>query len=99
MSIIYKIIFYLAHVHSSSHLVIQAPTRRQITPRTATIIAFIIVREVAKLEPPLINLVEGTEEGVLQVTAKVDFYGQDMTNNVVKATGYLNIFFANYTDN
>jgi len=65
---------------------------------TATI-AFIIVREVAKLEPPLINLVEGTEEGVLQVTAKVDFYGQDMVNNTVKATGYLNIFFANYTDN
>ena len=65
---------------------------------TATI-AFIIVREVAKLEPPLINLVEGGEEGVLQVTAKVDFYGQDMANNKVKATGYLNIFFANYTEN
>ncbi|UCC39135.1 MAG: hypothetical protein JSV96_15215 [Candidatus Aminicenantes bacterium] len=65
---------------------------------TATI-AFIIVREVAKIEPPLINLVSGTEEGVLQVTAKVDFYGQDLANNKVKATGYLNIFFANYTDN
>jgi hypothetical protein len=65
---------------------------------TATI-AFIIVREVAKLEPPLINLIEGGEEGVLQVTAKVDFYGQDMVNNKVKATGYLSIFFANYTDN
>jgi hypothetical protein len=62
-------------------------------------IAFIIVREVAKLEPPLINLVEGGEEGVLQVTAKVDFYGQDMANNKVKATGYLSIFFANYSDN
>ena len=62
-------------------------------------IAFIVVREVAKLEPPLINLVQGGEEIVLQVTAKVDFYGQDMVNNKVKATGYLNIFFANYTDN
>lgn len=71
----------------------------QIDAGSTAIIAFIIVREVAKLEPPLINLVEGTEEGVLQVTAKVDFYGQDMVNNTVKATGYLNIFFANYTDN
>lgn len=62
------------------------------------IISFIVVREVAKLEPPLINLHEGGEEGVLQVTAKVEFYGQDMANNKVKATGYLNIFFANYTD-
>ena len=61
-------------------------------------IAFIVVREVAKLEPPLINLVQGGEEIVLQVTAKVDFYGQDMVNNKVKATGYLNIFFTNYND-
>lgn len=71
----------------------------QIDAGSTALIAFIIVREVAKLEPPLINLVEGGEEGVLQVTAKVDFYGQDMVNNKVKATGYLNIYFANYTDN
>lgn len=71
----------------------------QIDVGSTAIIVFIVVREVAKLEPPLINLVEGTEEGVLQVTAKVDFYGQDMVNNKVKATGYLNIFFANYIDN
>lgn len=60
--------------------------------------SFIIVREVAKLEPPLVDLVEGRGEGVLQVTAKVDFYGHDMTNKKVKATGYLTIFFANYID-
>ncbi len=61
-------------------------------------VSFVIVREVAKLEPPLLNLREGRGEGVLQVTAKVDFYGQDMTKNKVKATGYLTIFFANYVD-
>ncbi len=60
--------------------------------------SFVIVREVAKLEPPLLNLREGRGEGVLQVTAKVDFYGQDMTKNKVKATGYLTVFFANYID-
>jgi len=66
---------------------------------TTASVAFIIVREVAKLEAPLINLAGGTEEAVLQVTARVDFYGKDMSNNMVKATGYLNIFFANYIDN
>lgn len=61
-------------------------------------ISLVIVREVAKQEPPLINLTQGRGEGVLQVTAKVEFYGQDMVNHKVKATGYLTIFFANYID-
>jgi len=61
-------------------------------------IAFIIVREVAKMEPPLFDLHEAREEGVLQVTAQIDFYGHDIANNQVKATGYLAIYFANYMD-
>jgi len=64
---------------------------------TATF-SFVIVREVAKMEPPLITLVKGTGEGVIEMTARVDFYGHDLTNNKVMATGYLTIFFANYTD-
>jgi hypothetical protein len=61
-------------------------------------IAFIIVREVAKMEPPLLDLHEAREEGVLQVTAQIDFYGHDTANNQIKATGYLAIYFANYMD-
>ena len=61
-------------------------------------VSFIIVREVAKLELPLINLHEGRGEGVLQVRAKVDFYGHDLANKAVQATGYLTIFFSNYAD-
>jgi hypothetical protein len=64
---------------------------------TATV-SFIVVREVAKLEPPLIGLANGAAEGVLQVTAQIDFYGHDMTNHNVKATGYLAIYFAQYAD-
>jgi hypothetical protein len=59
-------------------------------------VGFIIVREVAKMEPPLVDLVDGTN--VLQVTAKIDFYGKDMAGKSVKATGYLTIFFANYAN-
>jgi hypothetical protein len=61
-------------------------------------ISFVIVRAVSKAEPPLSNLAEGRGEGVLEIQAKVDFYGHDLTNKNVKATGYLTIFFANYCD-
>ena len=61
-------------------------------------LAYVIVREVAKAEPPLIALVTGGAEGVIQATAKVEFYGHDMANKSVKATGYIPIFFANYAN-
>ena len=59
---------------------------------------FIIVREVAKLEPPLIGLHEWRDAGVINCTAKVDFYGQDQVGNTIKATGYLTVYFANYAN-
>ena len=59
---------------------------------------FVIVREVAKLEPPLIGLQEWRDAGVINCTAKVDFYGQDQVGNTIKATGYLTIYFANYAN-
>ena len=65
---------------------------------STTSFSFIIVREVAKLEPPLVRLADGRAEGVLQVTANIEFYGHDMTNKEVKATGSLAIFFAQYAD-
>jgi len=63
---------------------------------TSIDVAFIIVREVAKLEPPLVNLRDAMD--VLQVRAKVDFYGKDMAGKSVQATGNLTIFFANYAN-
>ncbi len=61
-------------------------------------ISFIIVREVAKAEPPLFALYDTGGEGVLEVKARVDFYGQDFAQNWVQATGWLTIFFTNYAD-
>jgi hypothetical protein len=60
--------------------------------------SIVLVREVAKLEPPLIRLADGGAEVVLTCTATIDFYGQDLLNNTVKATGYLTVYFANYVD-
>ena len=63
-----------------------------------TTISFVIVREVAKLEPPLFDLRNSGDEIVLQVKATIDFYGTDLVNNAVKATGTLNIFFCDYAN-
>jgi hypothetical protein len=63
---------------------------------TQTDVNFVIVRAVAKLEPPLVNLATGRGEGELKTTATIDFYGHDTLGNKVKATGYLTVFFANY---
>jgi len=58
-------------------------------------IPFIIVREIAKWEPPLSDLWAG---GMLQVVATVTFYGHDANNYPVETTGYLSIYFVNYAD-
>jgi hypothetical protein len=58
--------------------------------------SFVIVREVAKQEPPLVNLLNADRGDVLNMTIRVDFYGHDMANKAVQATGYLPVFFANY---
>lgn len=65
---------------------------------STTSISFVIVREVAKMEPPLLRLADFGAEQVLACTAKVEFYGHDTANRTVKATGYLTIYFANYAD-
>lgn len=61
-------------------------------------VSLVLVREVAKLEAPLIELVDIGAETVLTCTAKIDFYGHDTVNRTVKATGYLTVYFANYVD-
>jgi hypothetical protein len=61
-----------------------------------TDISFVIVREVAKQEPPLVGLRQALPGDELNVTAKVEFYGHDLANKEVKATGYLPVFFGNY---
>jgi hypothetical protein len=63
-----------------------------------TQVAIVVVREAAKLEPPLIGLVDLGAEMVLTATAKIEFYGHDLANNKVKATGYLTVYFANYAE-
>lgn len=58
-------------------------------------VSFIIVRDIAKQNSPLSDLALG---GVLQVIATVTFYGHDLADKEVEATGYLSIYFKDYPD-
>ncbi len=66
---------------------------------STAIVNFVVVREAAKLEAPLLNLRDSAYGDILNMTAKIDFYGHDLANRAVKATGYLTVYFANYIDN
>ncbi|MFO7981807.1 MAG: hypothetical protein R6V00_13405 [Candidatus Aminicenantes bacterium] len=70
----------------------------QIAVGSTQSLSIIIVREAAKLEPPLIDLRDGGGDVILTVNAKIDFYGHDMADRNVKATGYITIYFANYVN-
>lgn len=64
----------------------------------STDVSFVVVREVAKTEPPLVSLRGSNAERVIYCKAQIDFYGQDMTGKKIKATGYLNISFTDFAD-
>lgn len=63
-----------------------------------TDVSFVLVRAVAKLEPPLVNLAVGRAEGEIEVTATIEFYGHDLMNKSVKAVGQIPVFFADWAD-
>lgn len=61
-------------------------------------IEFVIVREQAKAESPLVGIQPLIPVRALQVVAQITFYGEDIAGHPVQATGYLTIYFANYGD-
>lgn len=62
----------------------------------STAVPFAVVLEAAKLAAPLVWLV-GTNT-VLETKAKIEFFGHDMTDKPVTATGYLTIYFGDYQE-
>ncbi len=61
-------------------------------------VSFVIVREVAKQEMPLLGLYNASVGDVLNMSAVVEFFGQDLAGRAVKTTGSLAVYFANYAD-
>jgi len=97
----YTVTFYRIDGKSMPGVDVPFPFEGQISTLikigTSTQVALIIVREAAKQEPPLLNILQASSRAeVFTVTAQIDFYGHDLTGKAVKATGYIPITFANY---
>lgn len=58
--------------------------------------SFILVRHIAKEEPPLRALI--TNSVIITTIAEVTFYGHDLAGNEVMVTGSIGIFFGNFGD-
>ena len=63
---------------------------------SALTLGFQLVRNVAKKETPLVQLV--TNPIIITMIADVTFYGQDLVGNDVSATGSIQIDFGNFGD-
>ena len=66
-------------------------------PASGTVdVAFELVRNIAKAEPPLIQL--KTNGIIITAIADVTVYGQDRVGNAISATGSLGVDFGNFGD-
>jgi len=65
-------------------------------PGTSLTLGFQLVRNVAKKESPLVQLV--TNPVIITMIADVTFYGQDRVGNDVSASGAVQIDFGNFGD-
>jgi len=66
-------------------------------PATGTIsLAFDLVRNVAKKETPLVQLIDNG--ALLTTIAEVTFYGQDRVGNAVNVVGRIQVEFGNFAD-
>ncbi len=63
-------------------------------------IPFVLIRHVAKLETPLIELREWVnQEKVLQLVAKVTIHGKDVSGHRINpVSGYINVWCSNFAD-
>jgi hypothetical protein len=67
-----------------------------VQPGSSATIAFEIVRHVAKLESPLVQL--ATNPDIITTIADVIFYGKDLVGNDISVTGSIQIDFGNFGD-
>jgi hypothetical protein len=59
-------------------------------------LSFELVRHVAKMESPLVEL--GSNSAIITTIAEVTFYGRDQVGNDVTVSGTLQIDFGNFGD-
>ena len=66
-------------------------------PSSGTLsLSFVLVRNIAKQEPPLVQLV--ASPSILTTIADVTFYGRDQVGNDISVSGSIQIDFGNFGD-
>ena len=65
-----------------------------VSPGQSAIVAFDLVRNAAKREPPLTQLAAGGT--VVSMIATITFYGQDVVGNGISATGTITVNFGRF---
>jgi hypothetical protein len=60
---------------------------------------FVLVQHVAKLESPLVELINLGQEKVLKMEAKCTFHGKDVAGHrVAPVVGHVSVWFSNFAD-
>ncbi len=72
-----------------------APMTALIEPASTATVTIDLVRQQAKVEPPLSNI---TGLDIVEMTANVTFYGETVSRQAVSATGSADIRFADYVN-
>jgi len=67
-----------------------------IAPGASATIGFDIVRNAAKQEAPLVQLINGSN--IIDAIATVTFYGTDQVGNAVSVSGTIRVTFGNFAD-
>ena len=61
-------------------------------------VQFVLVRVQAKIEPPLVAMINGGGAIFISTIAEVTLYGHDQAGNQVNVTGAINVNFGNWAD-
>jgi len=67
-----------------------------VTGTSQTQLVFLLVRNIAKTESPLLELAD--TKNLISTMANVTFYGTDLAGNTISATGSIQIDFGNFGD-
>ena len=67
-----------------------------VAPNATATLGFELVRQIAKQEAPLVQLI--VNPSIITTIATVTFYGQDLVGNAIQVTGSLVVEFGNFGD-
>jgi hypothetical protein len=96
----YRVTYRRADGRNTPNVDVPQPIDSAVTftvdPGATALASFDLVRQVAKMEAPLVALEENHE--LVTMIADVTFYGQDHAGNEVSASGSIGITFGNFGD-